>query len=45
MTVSVEYDTKSMMPSAKNLRHQEQPMHIETLYAPPAINRTLRVPP
>jgi hypothetical protein len=23
-----------MMPSAKNLRQQEQPMHIETLYAP-----------
>src|ERR1700686_3079529 len=23
-----------MMPSAKNLRHQEQPMHIETLSAP-----------
>jgi hypothetical protein len=25
---------KLMMPSAKNLRQQEQPMHIETLYAP-----------
>src|SRR5450631_2877144 len=34
MTISVEYDMKLIMPSARNLRHQEQPMHIEALHAP-----------